>query len=71
MCPSFETYAFELVEKYELVREPGLTAAPCAIAASIPLTFVTSPSERKTATTGACSPLPNVFSVRWFASYAE
>ena len=56
------------MEKYELVREPGLTAAAAATPAAIPRCFVTSPFEWKTATSGACSPLPNVFSVRWFAS---
>ena len=35
------------------------------------LSFVTSPATVKSATCGGCSPLPNVFSVRWFASYAD
>jgi hypothetical protein len=56
------------VEKYEAVREPGLTAAAAMIAWAIPRSRVTSPFERKTATSGACSPLPNVFRVRWLAS---
>ena len=48
-----------------------MTFAAAAMAPSIPLSFVTSPAVWKTATSGACSPVPNVFSVRWFASYAE
>ena len=68
MCRSFDTYDGTRVEKYELVREPLFTAAAAAIAFVIPRSFVTSPFERKTATSGACSPLPNVFSVRWFDS---
>jgi hypothetical protein len=35
-----------------------------AIALLIPVTLVTSPSLWKTATSGAFSPVPNVFSVR-------
>jgi hypothetical protein len=30
-----------------------------------------SPLDWKTATNGACSPEPNVFSTFWFVSYAE
>jgi len=37
----------------------------------MPVTFVTSPEVWNTATSDACSPVPKVFSVRWFASYAE
>ena len=53
------------------MREPGLTAVPLAIERTIPFSFVMSPLDRKTATSGRFSPLPNVFSVRWFAWYAE
>ena len=56
------------VEKYDESREPGLTAAAAATAFWMPVCFVTSPSLWKTATSGACSPVPKVFSVRWFAS---
>ena len=68
MCRSRDTYASEPVEKYELSREPGLTAAAFATANLMPFAWVTSPSEWKTATSGAFSPLPKVFRVRWFAS---
>jgi len=38
----------------------------------MPGTFVTSrPGALIAATSGNCSPLPKVWSVRWFASYAE
>ena len=63
-----ETYARLCVEKYDETREPGLIFAAAAIAAAIPVCFATSPLLRKTATSGDCSPVPNVFSVRWFAS---
>ena len=36
VCPSFDTYAFEPVEKYEAVRDPGLTAAAAMTAWAIP-----------------------------------
>ena len=71
MWPSFETYARLRVEKKSETREPGLTAAPAAIARLMPVSFVTSPSLWKTATSGAFSPVPKIFSVRWFASYEE
>ncbi len=56
------------VEKVEPTREPGTFAAAASIAAGIPASFVTSPFEVKTATNGGCSPVPKVFSARWFAS---
>jgi hypothetical protein len=56
------------VEKYDEVREPGLTAAAASTARWIPFSFVTSPSVWNTATSGACSPLPKAFSVFWFVS---
>jgi hypothetical protein len=56
------------VEKYELVRECGTAAAARCIAASIAALFVASPVVRKTTTFGGRIPVPNVFSVRWFAS---
>ena len=59
------------VEKYELVRERGIAAAARAIAASIAELFVASPAVWKTTTSGGRTPVPNVFSVRWFASYAD
>ncbi len=71
MCPSFDTYARLPVEKYDDVRDPGFTAAAFSTAVSMPAAFVTSPCEWNTATSGACCPVPNVCSVRWFASYAE
>ncbi len=70
MCPSFDTYARLCpVLKYELTRAPGLCAAAAAIEAAMPGTVVMSrPGAVRTATSGACSPEPNVFKVRWFAS---
>ena len=68
--PSRETYALLPVVKNEPTREPGTFATAAPIAAGIPVSFVTSPFEVKTAISGACSPVPNVFSARWFASYA-
>jgi hypothetical protein len=65
-----DTYARLPVDQYDETREPGLTLAAAAIA-FVAFTFVTSPFEWKTATSGACSPVPNTCSVRWFASYAE
>jgi hypothetical protein len=56
------------VEKYELVREPGSTAAARFIAASIAPLFVASPAVWKTTTSGGRTPVPNALSVRWFAS---
>jgi hypothetical protein len=56
------------VEKYELVLAPGIVAAARRIAAAIAALFVTSPSEWKTTTFGGRTPVPNAFSVRWFAS---
>ena len=51
----------------ELTREPGLTAAAFEIAGRRG-SFVTSPEDWKTATSGACSPDPNVFKAFWFVS---
>ena len=59
------------VEKYELVREPGIAAAARCIAAAIAELFVASPLVWKTTTSGGRTPVPNAFSVRWFASYAD
>jgi hypothetical protein len=56
------------VEKYELEREPGIAAAARRIAAAIAPLFVVSPAVWKTTTSGGRTPVPNVFSVRWFAS---
>ena len=53
------------------MREPGFTAAAAATARGMPFTFVTSPSLWKTATSGACSPVPKTFSVFWLVSYDE
>ena len=64
---SCETYELEWVSKYELTREPELTAAAFWIAGAR-FCFVMSPFEWKTATSGACSPVPNVFTVFWFVS---
>jgi hypothetical protein len=53
------------VLKKSLYRPPGFCAAAAANARSTPATFVTSrPGAVMTATSGNCSPLPNVFSVR-------
>ena len=68
MCRSFETYIRSCVEKYELVREPGTAAAARRIAAAIAALFVASPAVWKTTTSGGRTPVPNSFSVRWFAS---
>jgi hypothetical protein len=66
-----DRYASERVLNHELVREPGLIAAPARTAFWIPVASVTSPFDWKTATSGACWPVPKVFSARWFDSYAE
>ena len=71
MCPSFEMNARLPVDQYDDVREPGLTFAAVSTAFWIPVAFVTSPLVWKTATSGAFSPVPNVWSVFWFVSYAE
>ena len=54
------------------MREPRTTWAVASIARRMPSIWVTSWfGEVKTATSGACSPDPKSFRVRWFASYAE
>ncbi len=50
---------------------PGVAAAARFIAASIAALFVASPDVWKTTTFGGRMPVPKVFSVRWFASYAD
>jgi len=50
-----------------LTREPGLTAAAFSIA-GVRSFVVTSPLDWKTATSGACSPDPKVFTTFWFVS---
>ena len=64
MWPSRETYARLRVDQYDDTRVPGFADAACAIARRMPGSAVTSPFERKTATSGACSPVPKAFSVR-------
>ena len=59
------------MEKYELVRAPGIVPAARCIACLIASLFVASPLVWKTTTSGGRTPLPNAFSVRWFASYAD
>src|SRR5207248_1475934 len=59
------------VDQKEETREPSLTLAAAAIAFLIPAASVTLPALWNTATSGACSPVPKVLSVLWFASYAE
>src|SRR4029077_14985473 len=71
VCRSFDTYARLCVEKYELVSAPGFAFAARCIAARIPSVFVASPPVLKTTTFGGRTPMPNAFSVRWFASYAD
>jgi hypothetical protein len=66
--PSFETYARLPVDQKDDSREPGLALAAASIAFATPASFVMSPSLWKTATSGACSPVPKACSVRWFAS---
>ena len=56
------------VEKYELVRAPGIVAAARCIARSIARLLVASPLLRKTTTFGARTPTPKAASVRWLAS---
>src|SRR4051795_5603618 len=68
---SLDTYALLPVEKYELTREPRLTFAAAESAFASPRCLVMSPELWKTTVIGACAPVPNVLSVRWFASYAE
>ncbi len=68
MCPSADTYIRLPVEKNELVRAPGVVAAARSIAALIAVLFVASPLVWKTTTFGGRTPVPNAFSVRWFAS---
>src|SRR5262245_40477625 len=67
---SLETYASLLVEKYELVSEPGTVADARCIACLIGPLWVASPPVWKTTTTGGRTPTPNVLSVRWLVSYA-
>ena len=64
----FERYARLPVDQNEETREPELTPAAAAIACLMPVAFVMSPEVWNTATSGACSPVPNVLSVRWFVS---
>src|SRR5207248_5297044 len=71
VCRSRETYARLPVEKKELVRAPGFACAARSIAARIGPLLVASPEVWKTTTFGGRMPVPNCFSVRWFASYAE
>ena len=71
VCLSFETYDVLPVEKNDAVREPGFARCAAAIAPAMPRSFVTSPALWKTAISGACSPVPKIFSVCWFVSYAE
>ena len=59
---------FYVAELLGAGREGAVLAAAAMIAWAIPRSRVTSPFERKTATSGACSPLPNACSVRWCAS---
>ena len=59
------------VEKYELVRAPGIVAAARCIASLIASLLVASPLVWKTTTFGGRTPVPKLFSVRWFASYAD
>ena len=59
-----DTYARLPVDQYEETREPGFTPAAAATASCSRVCFVTSPEVWKTATSGACSPVPNVLSVR-------
>src|SRR5438067_5246247 len=72
VCLSLETYiGLRFVEKYELVSAPGSTPAARCIAALIAALVVASPFVWNTTTFGGRTPVPNVFSVRWFASYAD
>ncbi len=68
---SLETYASLPVEKYELVRAPGLVFAARSIAAGIASLLVASPVVWNTTTFGGRSPVPKRSMVRWLASYAE
>jgi len=52
------------VEKYELVRAPGMVPAARRIACSIALLFVASPLVWRTTTFGARTPAPSALSVR-------
>jgi hypothetical protein len=52
------------VEKYELVRAPGVVAAARAIACSIASLLVASPVVWKATTLGGRAPTPTAFSVR-------
>src|SRR3954469_13173948 len=70
VCRSRETYIRLPVEKYELVRAPGIAAAARRMARAIAGLAVASPRVWKTTTLGARTPLPNDCSVRWLASYA-
>src|SRR5487761_570578 len=72
VCLSLETYiGLPFVEKYELVNAPGDAPAARCMAALIAALFVASPFVWKTTTFGGRTPMPNSFSVRWFASYAD
>ena len=52
------------VEKYELVRAPGIVAAAREIASAIDAFFVASPGAWNTTTFGARAPVPRAVSVR-------
>jgi hypothetical protein len=64
VCRSAETYIRFPVEKYELVRAPGIVAAARPIALLIAALLVASPPVWKTTTFGGRTPVPNAFSVR-------
>ena len=68
VCRSRDTYIAFPVEKYELVRAPGIVAAARCIACAIARLVVASPAVWKTTTDGSREPAPNAFSVRWLAS---
>ena len=70
VCRSSETYDRLPVEKYDAAREPRFVRCAAATAPAMPRSFVTSPELWKTAISGACSPVPKIFSVCWFDSYA-
>ena len=68
MCRSRDRYIGFPVEKYELVRAPGVAAAARCMACSIAALLRGVAGVWKTTTFGARAPAPKAASARWPAS---